>query len=204
MTSTLEGCEWSAARHGRTLPPGKTRYPLCRRLGGPQGRSGQARKISPPPGFDPRAVHPVVSPYTDWSTRPTIERYIIINIQKAFVWNTCCSCQILMKVDFSQQIFKNTTKFDENPTDASRVAPCGRINGQTYEHDEGSSRLSKICEHALRLRQLRHFDSYLILTKNKMDFSHILRHIVCLDIINPSANKNKCNLYFQLGFKHSK
>jgi len=32
---------------------GKTRYPLYRRLGGPQGRSGQVRKISSPPGFDP-------------------------------------------------------------------------------------------------------------------------------------------------------
>jgi hypothetical protein len=28
------------------------------RLGGPQGRSGQVRKISPPPGFDPRTVQP--------------------------------------------------------------------------------------------------------------------------------------------------
>jgi hypothetical protein len=36
--------------------PGKTRYPLYRRLGGPQGRCGQVRKISPPPGFDPRTV----------------------------------------------------------------------------------------------------------------------------------------------------
>jgi len=26
--------EWSAARSGRTLPPGKTRYPFYRRLGG--------------------------------------------------------------------------------------------------------------------------------------------------------------------------
>ena len=26
--------EWSAARPGRTLPPGKTRYPFYRRLGG--------------------------------------------------------------------------------------------------------------------------------------------------------------------------
>ena len=33
------------------LPPGKTRYPLYRRLGGPQGRSGQVRKISPPTGI---------------------------------------------------------------------------------------------------------------------------------------------------------
>jgi hypothetical protein len=30
------------------LPPGKTRYPLYRRLGVPQGRSGRVRKISPP------------------------------------------------------------------------------------------------------------------------------------------------------------
>jgi len=41
------------------LPPGKARYPLYGRLGGPQGRSGRLRKISPPPGFDPRAVKPI-------------------------------------------------------------------------------------------------------------------------------------------------
>ena len=45
ITAALEGGEWSAARHGRTLPPGKTRYPLYRRLGGPKDRSGW-RKIS--------------------------------------------------------------------------------------------------------------------------------------------------------------
>jgi len=37
MTAALEGGEWSAARPGRTLPPGKTRYPFYRRLGGPPG-----------------------------------------------------------------------------------------------------------------------------------------------------------------------
>ena len=47
------------------LPPGKTRYPLYRRLGGSQGRSGRVRKISPPQGFDPRTVQPVASRYTD-------------------------------------------------------------------------------------------------------------------------------------------
>jgi hypothetical protein len=35
MTTALEGDEGSALRPGRTLPPGKTRYPLYRRLGGP-------------------------------------------------------------------------------------------------------------------------------------------------------------------------
>ena len=51
--------EGSASRPGRSLPPEKTRYPLYRRLGGPQGRSGQARRISSQPGFDPRTVQPV-------------------------------------------------------------------------------------------------------------------------------------------------
>ena len=49
------------------LPPWKTRYPLYRRLGGPQGRSVQVRKISPPLGFDPQNVQPVASRYTDWA-----------------------------------------------------------------------------------------------------------------------------------------
>ena len=71
MTSALEGGEWSAAHPGRTLSPEKTRYPLYRRLGGP--RAGlDGRKISPPPGFDPRTVQSVVSRYTDWATRPTL------------------------------------------------------------------------------------------------------------------------------------
>jgi hypothetical protein len=49
------------------LPPGKTRYSLYRRLGGPQSRSGQMWKISPPPGFDPRTVQPVANRYTDYA-----------------------------------------------------------------------------------------------------------------------------------------
>jgi hypothetical protein len=58
--------EVGGQRHApATLPPGKTRYPLYRRLGGPQGRYRQVRKISPPPEFDPRTVQPVVSRYTD-------------------------------------------------------------------------------------------------------------------------------------------
>ena len=53
--------EGSASRPGRSLPPGKTRYPLYRRLGRPHGRSGHVRKISLPPGFDPGGVYPAHS-----------------------------------------------------------------------------------------------------------------------------------------------
>ena len=62
MATALEGGEGSASRPGRSLPPGKTRYPLYSRLGGPQGPSGHVRKISPPPGFDPRTVQLVAIP----------------------------------------------------------------------------------------------------------------------------------------------
>ena len=71
MTAALEGGEWSAARPGRTLPPGKTQYPLYRRLGGPQVRSGWAENLVPT-GIWSRTVQPVVSRYTDWATRPTL------------------------------------------------------------------------------------------------------------------------------------
>jgi hypothetical protein len=47
------------------LPPGKTQYPLYKRLGGPQGQSEWVWKISPPTRFNPWTVQPVVSRYTD-------------------------------------------------------------------------------------------------------------------------------------------
>jgi len=56
------GCQ----RHAlAVLPPEKTWYRLYRRLGGPQGTSGQARKISSPPGFVPQTAQLVACRYTD-------------------------------------------------------------------------------------------------------------------------------------------
>ena len=61
------------------LLPGETRYLLHRKLGGPQGRSGRVRKISPPPpsGFDRRTVYPEASRYTDWAI-PAHDHFCII------------------------------------------------------------------------------------------------------------------------------
>jgi hypothetical protein len=61
--------EVSGQRHApANLRPGKeTRYPLYRRLGGPQGQSGRVRKILPPTGIDPRTVQIVASRYTDYA-----------------------------------------------------------------------------------------------------------------------------------------
>jgi hypothetical protein len=67
MTAALEGGEWSAARPGHTLLPGKNRYPFYRRLGGPQGQSGWAENLVPT-GIWSQTVQPVGSRYTDWAT----------------------------------------------------------------------------------------------------------------------------------------
>jgi hypothetical protein len=67
------------------LPPGKTRYLLYRKLGGPQGRSGRVRKISPPPGFDHRTVQPVASRYTDYAI-PALIEHKVLSLNNARLW----------------------------------------------------------------------------------------------------------------------
>ena len=85
MTAALEGSEWSATRPGRTLPPGKTRNPFYRRLGGPQGRSGRAENLVTT-GIRSRTIKTVVSRYTDWATQPTYgkQAYYLLNISDLF------------------------------------------------------------------------------------------------------------------------
>jgi hypothetical protein len=57
----------SGKRHAlAVLPLKKDPFPFCRRLNGPQGRSGLVLKISPPPAFDPLTVQLVASRYIDY------------------------------------------------------------------------------------------------------------------------------------------
>ena len=56
---------WLTPRPGRFTSGKETRYPFYRRLGGSQGVCGRVRKVSLPPGFDPRTDQPVASLCTD-------------------------------------------------------------------------------------------------------------------------------------------
>ena len=67
LTSALDGGDWLMPCPGRFTHGKDTRYPLYKRPGGPQGRSGRVRKTSIPPGFHPWTVHPLASRYTDYS-----------------------------------------------------------------------------------------------------------------------------------------
>jgi hypothetical protein len=62
------GCRWgrwSTPRQAALSPGRGTRYPLYRRLGGIQDRSGRVRKISPLPRFDSQTVEPIRCHYID-------------------------------------------------------------------------------------------------------------------------------------------
>ena len=63
--STLPSASGGQSHTPAAINAGKPRYPLYKRLGGPQGQTGRVRKISPPPEFDPRTVQPLASRYTD-------------------------------------------------------------------------------------------------------------------------------------------
>jgi hypothetical protein len=62
LTSALDGVG-DQRDAPAALPGGKTRYPLYRMLGGPQGLSGRVRKTAPPPGLVSRTVQAVASRY---------------------------------------------------------------------------------------------------------------------------------------------
>jgi hypothetical protein len=73
---------WGVSVTPRPLfTPGKTRYPLYRRLGRSQDCYGLVRKISPQTGFDPRTVQSVVAcRYTDYAIRSTHQHEDFLNI----------------------------------------------------------------------------------------------------------------------------
>ena len=78
LTSAIDGV--GGQRHASAaLLPGKTRYLLYRRLGGPQSRSVRVRKISPPQGFNTRTVQPVVNRYADYPIPARDERNALHN-----------------------------------------------------------------------------------------------------------------------------
>ena len=77
------GDGWLTPRPGNFNPGKDNRYPLYRRMGGPQGRCARGRKISPPPGFDPRTFQPVASHYNRLNypglSPPSVEKVGVVH-----------------------------------------------------------------------------------------------------------------------------
>ena len=67
----LEGGEWSAARPGRTLPPGKDPVPIVQEAGWAPGPVWTGGKSRPHRDSIPGPSSPYLSRYIDWATQPT-------------------------------------------------------------------------------------------------------------------------------------
>jgi len=68
----------------------------------------------------------------------------------------CYSSQILMKFEFSRQIFDKSSNFklNKNSTSGSRVAPCGRTDRLIQgRHDEANNTGQQIFTDVMLLRQ---------------------------------------------------
>jgi hypothetical protein len=64
------------------LPPGKTRYQLCREVGGPRASLEGCGISRPTSGFDPRPVQPVASRYTDYAS--SVSNRYVFKTKKTF------------------------------------------------------------------------------------------------------------------------
>jgi hypothetical protein len=112
MTAALEGGEWSAVRPGRTLPPGKTRYPFYRRLGGPQDRYGRKENLVHT-GIRSRTVQASSSVcYIDWGTRPTVYRSSSSQVITTYPRNSCPKITDISK----REILFSLHRRDQNST----------------------------------------------------------------------------------------
>ena len=97
--STRRGELW-ASRPGHSLPLGKTRYPLYRRLGEPQGRSGHVRKISPPT----RIRFPHLPARSQSLYRLSCQAKLLTPTIHVFTDNTCC-IKVKIPVWYKEQQF---------------------------------------------------------------------------------------------------
>ena len=78
----------------RPLYPREARYPLYRRLGGPQSRSGRCGKSRPPPGFDPS--FPILKTESAYAEIQATARLLLCNCGVTFricncLTTRCCS-----------------------------------------------------------------------------------------------------------------
>jgi hypothetical protein len=105
------------------LPPRKTRFPLYRRLGRPQGRSGRVRKSSPPPVFDSRTAQFIASCYTEMLYNVELNVKKIVNGGKAGTWtDVVVGCTVFTSVCWPYQCWV----VSEPPVTRSSPRPADR------------------------------------------------------------------------------
>ena len=87
----------------------------------------RVRKISPPPGFDPRTVQPVASSYTDYATRPTHD-ILTINFKAVFHETTWTRLNLRFLHLWSNTTHENCALLDYCTASSGNFLPTFRDN----------------------------------------------------------------------------
>ena len=116
---------WSMPRPGCFTPGKETRYPLYRRLGGPQGRSGPVRKISPHRDCPARRQslyrlrYPAMAGSTKFKSQPTPTSFTALFPRKMLRYPGCLQHSFQDHVHFRWRVL-------------SFIYRCPRRNGQNF------------------------------------------------------------------------
>jgi hypothetical protein len=112
------------------LAPEMTRYPLYRRLGGPQGRSGRLRKISPPTGIrspDRPARSDSLYRLSYRGPHCTCKHIyyfkLLITIQRIA---KCSSLRVVAMLLLDEALLTTAACFFENPLRGTALAPISK------------------------------------------------------------------------------
>ena len=112
-------------------PSGKTHYALCRRVGGPQGRSGRVRKISPPPEFDPRIIKPVAIRCADYAIPSHIHPILFVLILSLVVFGEVLVCLKFISHTHTNthiyNVFLHCCMFVSLPDQIESMAPANSV-----------------------------------------------------------------------------
>jgi len=176
--SVLVGAGWPTRSPGRFTAGKESRYPLHWRLGGPRGRSGCVRKISPPPGFESRTMQPVVSReyWLRYSSRPSLFLYwklsflypvhqLLFPPREEGGWGKRCWCTRTQT--FSNQLY------DSQLHCAKKLTGCSPRS--VYECFL-QLHLFNMRKHVFAVTYLKHFKSVII-------------HCVCRRCISPNGTQ---------------
>ena len=106
------GGGWSMPRPGCFTPSEKELVPIVQEAWwGPQGRSRRVQETSPPLGFNPQTVQPVVSHYTDYTIGHTYiwktvyaMKFFFTNTPRNY-YNRCRTsiCYLFLNLFFTQE-----------------------------------------------------------------------------------------------------
>ena len=108
-------------RHARAaLTPGIARYPLYRRLGGPQGRFGRVQKISPPTGIrSPNRPTRRESLYRLRNLGPPLHCSLLSKPHSPRDY-----CSVKQSKDFGALLLSSETNGTSFSSQIDRITPC--------------------------------------------------------------------------------